>query len=131
MPLTAHQFGCIEFRLFVLILSNVPVLENDNKYSIFKNRHRDVVRFSNLASSNVVGIGIGLTETPNSGWAKAHPAHLLTASLRNVQINELPMTLLMIAFLFSLTSKSEILFFDQGVFTKKADYFATNQRSCA
>ena len=32
-----------------------------------------------VASSNAVGIiclvGIGLTETPNSGWAKAHPAH--------------------------------------------------------
>ena len=27
-------------------------------------------------------IGIGLTETPNSGWAKAHPAHPLTASLQ-------------------------------------------------
>ena len=78
-------------------------VENDNKYSIFKNRHRDVVRFSNLASSNAVGIG--LTETPNSGWAKAHPVHLLTASLQNVQINELPMTLLMIAFLLHPNQK--------------------------
>ena len=38
------------------------------------------------ASSNVAGIicplgVIGVTELPNSGWAKAHPAHLLVASL--------------------------------------------------
>ena len=26
-------------------------------------------------------VGIGLTETPNSGWAKAQPAHPLAASL--------------------------------------------------
>ena len=26
-------------------------------------------------------VGIGLTEFPNSGWAKAHPAHPLAASL--------------------------------------------------
>ena len=50
-------------------------------------------------------MGIGLTETPNSGWAKAHPVHLLTASLQNVQINELPMTLLMIAFLLHPNQK--------------------------
>ena len=41
---------------------------------------------SGWASSNVVGIicpllGVGLTELPNSGWAKTHPAHPLTASL--------------------------------------------------
>ena len=43
---------------------------------------------SGWASSNVVGIicplvVIGLTELPNSGWAKAHPAHLLGTSLRS------------------------------------------------
>ena len=42
---------------------------------------------SGWSSSNTVGIigpllvGIGLSETPNSRWAKAHPAHPLTASL--------------------------------------------------
>ena len=46
---------------------------------------------SRWASSNVVGIicplvVIGLTELPNSGWAKAHPAHPLAASLNSMQI---------------------------------------------
>ena len=42
---------------------------------------------SGWATSNVVGIicpplvVIGLTELPNSGWAKAHPAHPLAAAL--------------------------------------------------
>ena len=31
-------------------------------------------------------VGIGLTELPNSGWAKAHPAHPLAASLNGVGI---------------------------------------------
>ena len=30
---------------------------------------------------NLPLVGIGLTETSNSGWAKAHPAHPLTTSL--------------------------------------------------
>ena len=55
---------------------------------------RAVDRFENIgggAISNVVGIicpslvGIGLTELPNSGWAKAHPAHPLVAALQRSQ----------------------------------------------
>ena len=44
---------------------------------------RDAVRFTNLGGHNLPPpplVGIGLTEIPNSGWAKAHPAHPLTAS---------------------------------------------------
>ena len=29
-------------------------------------------------------VGIGLTEPPNSGWTKAHPAHPLAASLHYI-----------------------------------------------
>ena len=62
---------------------------------------RDAVRFSNpggqapQAVHNVVGkiclplVGIGLTELPNSGWAKSHPAHLLTASLHVIFLRSL------------------------------------------
>ena len=49
---------------------------------------------SGWASSNVVGIiypsplvGIGLTETPNSGWDKANPARPLTATLKGPLIH--------------------------------------------
>ena len=39
-------------------------------------------RFSNPGGQSVMGwVGKGLTEHPNSKWAKAHPAHLLTTSL--------------------------------------------------
>ena len=49
---------------------------------------RDVARFSNPGGQAVMWrayfaprVGIGLIGTPNSRWAKANPAHLLTASL--------------------------------------------------
>ena len=32
-------------------------------------------------------VGIGLTELPNSGWPRAHPAHQLTASLHIADIS--------------------------------------------
>ena len=55
-----------------------------------KQRCRQVLK-SGQASTNVVGIicplvRIGLTELPDSGWAKPHPAHLLTTSL--LHLNE-------------------------------------------
>ena len=49
---------------------------------------RDATGFSNLGGLAVMWwaysaplVVIGLTELPNSGWAKAHPAHPLAASL--------------------------------------------------
>ena len=56
---------------------------------------------SGWASSNVVGIicppvVIGLTELPNSGWAKVHPAHPLAAAL-NVHYRPLIMSQKVIA----------------------------------
>ena len=47
-------------------------------------KFRDAVRFSNPGGLVVVMylVGIGLTEFPNSGWAKAHAAHPLVASLK-------------------------------------------------
>ena len=52
---------------------------------------------SGWASSNVVGIiypliVIGLTELPNSKWAKAHPAHPLEAALHKY----VPLTCLLV-----------------------------------
>ena len=48
---------------------------------------RDAARFSSLGGLAVMRwalsaplVVIGLTELPNSGWAKAHPAHPLAAS---------------------------------------------------
>ena len=50
---------------------------------------RDAARFSNPGGQAVMRraksaplVIIGFTELPNSEWAKAHPAHLLAASLR-------------------------------------------------
>ena len=43
---------------------------------------RDAVRFSNPGGHYLtLLVGIGLTELPNSVWAKAHPANPLAASL--------------------------------------------------
>ena len=42
---------------------------------------RDAIRFSNPGGQAPL-VGIGLTELPNSRWAKAQPAHPLAASLR-------------------------------------------------
>ena len=65
---------------------NSPSNSNHNK-KIEKQRRCWVFK-SRCASSDVVGIicplpldEIGLTELPKSGWANAHHAHLLTASL--------------------------------------------------
>ena len=60
-----------------------------NKSRLYKEylHSRDAATFSNPgASTDVMGIicllvGIGLTELPNSGKAKAHPAQPLAASL--------------------------------------------------
>ena len=50
---------------------------------------RDAARISNLGGLAVMGVGIicplvviGLTELPNSGWAKAPPACPLAAALQ-------------------------------------------------
>ena len=50
--------------------------------------YRDATRFSNPGGQAVLRwaksaplVIIGLTELPNSGWAKAHPAHPLAAAL--------------------------------------------------
>ena len=50
--------------------------------------NRDAARFSNPGGLAVMCwaysapvVVIGLTELPNSGWAKAHPAHPLAAAL--------------------------------------------------
>ena len=58
------------------------------KYS--KHSNRDAARFSNPGGQAVVWwaksaplVIIGLTELPNSRWAKAHPDYPLAASLSN------------------------------------------------
>jgi hypothetical protein len=38
------------------------------------------MRLELLKTHHCALVGIGLTETPNSGWAKAHPAHPLAPS---------------------------------------------------
>ena len=50
--------------------------------------YRDAAGFSNPGGLAVMWwaksaplVVIGLTELPNSGWAKAHPAHSLAAAL--------------------------------------------------
>ena len=57
----------------------------DTKYKIANRLIRDVARFSNTSAQAVMSsaylVGKGLTETPNTVWAKAHIAHPLTTSL--------------------------------------------------
>ena len=55
---------------------------------------RDAAGFSNPIGLAVMWwalsaplVVIGLTEVPNSGWAKAHPAHLPAASLNGQYIS--------------------------------------------
>ena len=98
--------------------SRARIYNRTAKYRVGKiqvlQRCRQIFK-SGWASSNAVGIicrlvVIGLTKLPNSGWAKAHPAHPLAAALNRYHVNQLHMKQLEVISSDHLQQLSEVSF---------------------
>ena len=88
-----HWLKSVAFTTKIQLRLNVKFLNNSRSHLVFssgqvltaepQSSDRDAAGFSNPGGLAVMWglVVIGLTGLPNSGWAKAHPAHPLVAAL--------------------------------------------------